>query len=151
MKNAGIEPELETYNTLLNACATTLAVSEMGSKKALVIAIELFRILRSGDSFTPNSTTYSTLFKICDRLIKDPEEKKQTIEKTFEKCCMNGQVDRGVLNTLRWTVPGEIFWRLIDEPDGRGHVRVDDLPPEWSRKSNRNSRNLNSNNLKHST
>jgi len=143
MKDSGCKPELLTYNILLNACSTSLATSEISSKKALEIAVEVFRILRSDDSLAPDSTTYCTLFWICHHLIKDPEEKAKTIKSTFEMCSQNGKVDQKVIYALRMTTPDTMFYRLLDKPGEHGYISMDDLPPEWSRNSNKNSRRVN--------
>lgn len=143
MKDSGIKPEVVTYNILLSACSTTLATSEISSKKALEIAVEAFRILRSDDNLTPDSTTYCTLFWVCHHLIKDPEERIKTIQSTFEMCRQNGKVNQKVIYALRMTTPDALFYELLDKQEEHGYVSMSDLPHEWCRNSNTNSRRVN--------
>ena len=140
-KEYGVTPNRVAYNIVLSACAHHIDPSENEQlrREVLKTAVSTFQLLsKDGSLGGPDSTSYRSLLLVVDRFIIDEGERMASMEDLWKKCCKDGQVNQWVLQAL-FKVSGPHFWRLVDK-DRRsaGIVKVQDLPPEWSRNTGTN-------------
>mmetsp|Transcript_5227 Transcript_5227/g.14818 ORF Transcript_5227/g.14818 Transcript_5227/m.14818 type:complete len:481 (-) Transcript_5227:117-1559(-) len=138
-KEYGVVPNRVAYNIVLSACAYHIDPSENEQlrREVLKTAISSFQLLsKDGSLGGPDSSSYRSLLLVVDSFIKDEGERMASMEDLWNKCCKDGQANQWVLQAL-FKVSGPHFWRLVGK-DRRsaGIVKVQDLPPEWSRNAN---------------
>ena len=131
------KPNLFTYNAVLLACAFA-----SGSKRerfdSMKLAIEVFEeALQTSNQNGPLNVTYGSFFQALGNLNKTEIEKKRIeaiVEKTFKKCCLDGQVDNQLLRQIRLAASNSLFMRLFPEEKLSSHkLSIRDLPESWSR------------------
>ena len=135
-KEYGVTANRVAHNIVLSACAHHVDPSnnEQLRHEVLKTAVSTFQELsRLGSLGGADSSSYRYLFLVVDNFIQDGGERMASMEDLWDKCCKDGQVNQWVLQAL-FKVTGPHFWRLVGK-DRRnaGIVRVEDLPPEWSR------------------
>lgn len=141
-------PNRITYNTVLNACATSSPVTysdRYGPEKSPLK--EMTQVLyqqmlvdnkdednSENEKLAPDHFTFGTLLKACANNIfwDDPT----FYVRVFSEACRRGQVSFGVVFQLRQAVPVDVFREML--PNGAcdirtGHFNMADLPTSWKR------------------
>ena len=137
--NVATQPNLFTYNSALLACAFA-----KGSKRErfdfMKIAIEVFEeaLQPPNNENGPLNVTYGSFFQALGNLNKTEIEKKRIeaiVEKTFKKCCLDGQVDNQLLRQIQFAASSSLYLRLLPEENfSSSHkLSIRDLPKSWSR------------------
>ena len=148
-------PTIVTYNSVLNACATTFGIvsscrSHVSTSRkekvdksesqylALSIVKDLYKELTSpGSEIKPDHFTYGTVLKACANLMSPGDEGAILfIREVFDQCCKDGQVSFGVCFQLRQAAPVDLYRELIPTDsidESNGHFLIDRMPSEWKR------------------
>ena len=143
--NGDIYPDVVSYNSVIKSCANSFGGVER-KKKAFLIALDTFKRLHRSDSGRDRCTsvTYTLFFKAIRRLIIAGEERNKILGKTFEFCIAEGLLNRQVLSQVQSACNEKVFTnilasygvhRLPQNDNSSLHIKVEDLPQDWSRKS----------------
>jgi hypothetical protein len=102
-------PDIFTYNSVLNACAASTA-DHVG---AFHIAMETFQMLKQSTRAKPNKYTYGTLLKACATLLPIGEERSTLTAQIFSECERNGCLSDPVVRMLRSSLSEEEFVHIV--------------------------------------
>ena len=102
-------PDIFTYNSVLNACASSTA-DRVG---AFHVAMETFQMLKQSTHVKPNQYTYGTLLKACATLLPIGEERSALTAQIFTECERNGCLSDPVLRMLRSSLSEEEFVHVV--------------------------------------
>mmetsp|Transcript_26677 Transcript_26677/g.62360 ORF Transcript_26677/g.62360 Transcript_26677/m.62360 type:complete len:303 (+) Transcript_26677:1-909(+) len=132
----GAKPNTLTYNTVLNAAASSEVSMDWKTKrKALDTAIFTLKELQSSEYGQPTELSYSTLMKACSNLLstEDDPSLREIIENTFHQCKEDGQVGEMFLSRLREAAPEDLYRDLLSDvvASNKDEVTLDDLPQSW--------------------
>ena len=102
-------PDIFTYNSVLNACASSTAY-HVG---AFHTAVATFQMLKQSAHAKPNKYTYGTLLKACATLLPIGEERSALTAQIFSECERNGCLSDPVLRMLRSSLSEEEFVNIV--------------------------------------
>ena len=126
-----IQPDLITYNSVLNACATTTSSGDEKDKSAILMyTMDLLADLEgSTTQVRPDCVSYTTALKACCNRNLSATHLAVSI---FERCCNAGQVSSSVLQYFKMS-DFKSYEQMI------GKRTLNDLPKHWTRnvRSNR--------------
>eukprot|EP00547_Thalassionema_nitzschioides_P018420 CAMPEP_0194235172 /NCGR_PEP_ID=MMETSP0158-20130606/2741_1 /TAXON_ID=33649 /ORGANISM="Thalassionema nitzschioides, Strain L26-B" /LENGTH=942 /DNA_ID=CAMNT_0038968577 /DNA_START=70 /DNA_END=2895 /DNA_ORIENTATION=- len=140
MQAAGVQPDVISFNSVLNAAAHTHLNGDPESKEdALKIALNIFDELKNCDYITPDHVTYGCIMK-CYRLLTEPsQERSETIRMVLEQCKQGGKVGELCLRELYSALTPEDFEKYIgvsaEEYSEKRHVPslvLRNLPEAWT-------------------
>mmetsp|Transcript_17710 Transcript_17710/g.38758 ORF Transcript_17710/g.38758 Transcript_17710/m.38758 type:complete len:149 (+) Transcript_17710:1508-1954(+) len=130
--NKRAKPNVQTFNSCLNACAYTTFRDEF--IEAFVIAVSTFLLL---EQYTkPDHVTYATFLKAISKLIPRGEERRrQVVEIVFRRCCRDGLVSRFVMEQLKFAATPDQYQDLlqVDVNIPSKSITHRDIPREWRR------------------
>ena len=106
-----VEPNIFTYNAVLNACAYSYGDSEERSN-VFKIATRTFNELLQSKHCNPDSITYGTFLRCCNRLIPEGDERDQIVENIFHRSCKENKVSEFVYNQLRDVTSDKLYQQL---------------------------------------
>jgi len=127
--NKGVKPTVFTYNSVLNACATSAEFDMDVRSKAFEIAIRTFNELRNSRE-KPDHVTYGRMIQ-CSNLLPEGDKRNAVLMNSFKMCCKEGLLNSYVLRDLQESAQESIWRALVGVSDG--DVNIEDLPAEWSR------------------
>lgn len=128
MKSVSIRPLTITYNNILNACAFS---DPMVEARREVLDIAMIMLKEVQESCGANFITYGTALRVIGIFEDDSVARWRLARDTFRKCCTDGQLNKLVMNQLKFAVgPGQyslLRQEAIDEKTGdlrREYTRV---------------------------
>lgn len=134
-----IRPDVTTYSSVINCCAY-YSGDEPGQREAFEVALRTFqKIKQTGVGEGANHITYGTLFKAIARLTWWDQEREDLIEKYFNLCSGEGQVDAFVLSQVKTASSSSLFRKVILGPSSLKHIEesvdtiLEKMPKEWKR------------------
>merc|ERR1711933_278056 len=113
MEFAFIKPDIISYNTVLSACSVVNGTDEKQRLRALEISVIIFNTFNSSSFLIPDSFTYSSLLRICGKLIVIDSEREKVLPDLFHSCCKDGQVNVQVVTTLKLVSSSDLFKELL--------------------------------------
>jgi hypothetical protein len=130
-----LQPDVTTYSSVINCCAYYSGDVD-GQKEAFEVALRTFtKLMQSPEG--PNNISFGTLFKTISKLTPRDSERAGIVEKYFDMCRQEGQIDAFVLSQVKAASPGDLYRRLILTPCGLTNPTesVDailrKMPQEW--------------------
>lgn len=135
MKQAGIRPNLISYNAVLNACEHTDSSDRVATEEGLKVACLTFDELKrqlllpsqqSSSSVKANHVTYGSFLGTLGNLMP-PDTRQEIVGLVFRRCCLEGQASPLVLKKLRGAAVTEERYRSLLE----GHDEKK-LPASWT-------------------
>lgn len=129
--NIDAEPNLLAYNALLNSCS--FPIGNDGSERFDVakVALDTLEELRDSNYGNPDDITYATVLKTLGRCIPPGKIRDEMVEKEFERCCNDGQVNDFVLRELDHASP-KVYIKHFVNKDLSDDV-MKKIPREWRR------------------
>jgi len=126
------KPDLFTYNTVMLACAFTEVRCEEERRRALKVAFQIYRQVKTLDYAKPDDAFYSSFLKACNNLMPLDESRGNIVEAVFKRCCLDGVVSTMVLSELKRTPikllqVDEVVSNYVDVSDLKNH------PQAWTR------------------
>jgi pentatricopeptide repeat protein len=135
-KNPLLLPNEYPYNYVLNCAANTLE----NQQEAFKIATQTYQEMRQSKTVNPDSFTYAFWLKCCNNLLPESDLRTKCVSYAFEECKKEGLVSKEVLTRLfqgnRPTVVNLLLENQTNRQPYRS-VKVQDLPPAWSRRTAR--------------
>lgn len=133
---SNLRPDVTTYSSVINACAYANGGAQV-QKEALETALRTFDKLAALKDESPNNITFGTLFKAIQKLMPVGEERENLVQRLFDLCCEEGQVDHFVLTQVRYASPS-LYRDLVVGPCGLGGPRgygievvLKNIPDSW--------------------
>jgi len=151
-----LKPDIITYNSVLNAAATSFGDERMKTN-ALIIATDTYNYIQATPSLKPTSLTYSIYTKAVRKLIGDGDKREPFMPKIFKACVRDGMVNGYVLTQFELSYSGgngggggggrqERYRELLrslgyssgEEEEGAGDgvvlpVTMESIPDDWKR------------------
>lgn len=115
-------PDLVTYNTVLNACAS----SNENHVEAFQIAMCTFSSLQQSQHLRPNEYTYGTLLKACATLLPPGQERVGLVEQIFQDCCDSNCLNEPVLRMLRSSMADEDYAHILGDGQATAESYIDE-------------------------
>jgi pentatricopeptide repeat protein len=135
-KNPLLLPNEYPYNYVLNCAANTLE----NQQEAFKIATQTYQEMRQSKTVNPDSFTYAFWLKCCNNLLPESDLRTKCVSYAFEECKKEGLVSKEVLTRLfqgnRPTIVNQLLENQTNRQPYRS-VKVQDLPPAWSRRTAR--------------
>lgn len=103
------KPDIFTFNSVLNACASSTA----DQVAAFQIAMETFQMLKQSKHVEPNDYTYGTLLKACATLLPIGEERSTLTAQIFSECERSGCLSDPVLRMLRSSLTEDEYVHIV--------------------------------------
>mmetsp|Transcript_21774 Transcript_21774/g.24450 ORF Transcript_21774/g.24450 Transcript_21774/m.24450 type:complete len:130 (-) Transcript_21774:132-521(-) len=124
MTSLGLEPNLNTFNIILNACA---AAKSSDSDSALGTALYTLGRIRDNGA---NIVTYTTLTKAFRNLLRSNIETRDKVAgSAFKMCCVDGFLSADLEKQFRQLLSDMAWAELYSKPvNSNGSV-----PVEWRR------------------
>eukprot|EP00550_Attheya_septentrionalis_P006519 CAMPEP_0198285172 /NCGR_PEP_ID=MMETSP1449-20131203/4488_1 /TAXON_ID=420275 /ORGANISM="Attheya septentrionalis, Strain CCMP2084" /LENGTH=505 /DNA_ID=CAMNT_0043982473 /DNA_START=407 /DNA_END=1924 /DNA_ORIENTATION=- len=169
--NPRATPSLVTYNSVLNACATSyhyrrnsnttiksdhkpnqssdakIVLEPDDPVVTMTIVKHLYQELASGElGMIPDHMTYGTVLKACAANHLNDED---FVAGVFNDACEAGRVTFGVCFELRKAANAHLYRSLLPEESlnaSTGHFDLKKFPPSWTCNAPRSTRRYNSNN-----
>ena len=140
--NESCAPNVECFNAALGVCGSVKPTSNdhIQRKKLLLTAVQIVNDLRDS-TLEVDSETYYYLIKAFDVLHTGNDEQKwDSINSIFDKCCTEGLVDDRILRTFQKVVPSNIYMKAVIQASAKAHgIEVEDveseelfLPQDWT-------------------
>ena len=104
-------PDLVTFNTVLNACAA----SNESRVEAFQIAMDTFGVLQRSKHLRPNEYTYGTLIKACATLLPQGQERVELVEQLYKRCCDNDCLSEPVVRILRSSLSEDDYVHILGD------------------------------------
>lgn len=123
---------VRTYNSFIRCCAFTTG-DKSTKQVAFQAALDALTELRHTRKLKPDLYTYPAIIRALEELKGKSEETMQMVEEVFRMCCKDGMVDALVLKNLSNNLRKDLLQRLLGMESEKSQVRLNDLPPEWSR------------------
>jgi len=129
--NKAVIVTTQTFNAALNSCAFVDGNMEEKAR-AFEIATKLDG-LRAKSGQQADCVWYGTLLRACSTLIPPSEHRENLVDLFFHEAREKGCVGRLVLQQLKFAANRQQQIRLLKrEFDEGDHVRLDELPEEWT-------------------
>jgi pentatricopeptide repeat protein len=135
-KNPLLLPNEYPYNYVLNCAANTLE----NQQEAFKIATQTYQEMRQSKTVNPDSFTYAFWLKCCNNLLPESDLRTKCVSYAFEECKKEGLVSKEVLTRLFQGNRPTVVNLLLENQTNRQpyrNVKVQDLPPAWSRRTAR--------------
>jgi hypothetical protein len=123
MCKKGLEPTMQTYNHVLNACGHSYDAKD--PKEVFKLAVEAFNSVRDNADLT----SYGHFLSACSKLLPENKKRDAVVKGIFLKCCKDGQVGRYVLAELMKAASDKLVAELLGGLPEDG-VKI---PRKWSR------------------
>lgn len=131
-----INPDIISYNSVLNACAASFGSPEL-KKEALATAMSVFTRICQSEELEPSPYTFTVMMKALRKLIANEETIFSNVGKIFQLCCKRGMLNSSVWQQVQKCIPPHkeetaVLWRqLIGEDIYYPGIQLSELPPEW--------------------
>jgi pentatricopeptide repeat protein len=135
-KNPLLKPNEYPFNYVLNCAANTLE----NQQQAFQIATLTYQEMRQSKTVNPDSFTYAFWLKCCNNLLPESDLRTKCVSYAFEECKKEGLVTNEVLTRLFQGNRPTVVNLLLENETNRApyrSVKVQDLPPAWSRRNAR--------------
>ena len=109
--NAYVEPNIYTYNAVLNACAYSIGDNEE-KMNVFKIASRTFADLTKSKICEPDAITYGTFLRCCSSLMQSGKERDSIVEAVFMKCVKEQKLSEFVLTQIREAASKELYQKL---------------------------------------
>ena len=129
--NLDAKPNLLAYNALLNSCSFPIGNDAHERFHVARVALDTLEELRNSNYGNPDDITYATVLKTLGRCIPRGSILNEMVEKEFESCCQDGQVNDFVLRELDHASP-EVYIKHFGNEDLSDDV-MKKIPREWRR------------------
>jgi len=139
--NPNVEPNIFTYNAVLNACAECVNIEGIPHQEAFQTTVRVVTELR--EMATPDHVTYGNMIKCSNLLSADSQQqtKDKFITTTFKLCCESGNVNNYFIRDLSRAASTDLWVKLTRfSPDCKEKAAIDVdeatklvaiLPPSW--------------------
>lgn len=131
-----IRPDITTYSSVINCCAYYTGDSD-GREAAFQVALRTFHSIEE-IGISPNHITYGTMFKAISKLTPMDKKRAALVQRLFQKCCEEGQVDAFVVSQIRAASDSDLFQKLVNS--GHSQLPAKDnkkilsvLPRKWKK------------------
>jgi hypothetical protein len=124
MKNVSLRPLTITYNNILNACAFS---DRMEENRQEVLDIAMLMLKEAQETCGANFITYGTSLRVIGTFEDDPPSRWRLARDTFRRCCADGQLNKLVMNQLKFAVSPSQYSLLEQEAQNEktGELRKD--------------------------
>ncbi|CAB9503725.1 Pentatricopeptide repeat-containing protein [Seminavis robusta] len=142
MANPSVSPDIISFNSVLSACAGSFGDAAL-KKESLSIAVAVFKHICQSEDLTATAYTFSIMIKTLRKLVFEEAARYDFVGKIFQLCCKNGQVNAGVWQQVKKSIPSdettEHLWNtLLGDVVYREGLQIADLPDEWKSKAKLN-------------
>lgn len=124
MKSVSLRPLTITYNNILNACAFS-DPEEENKQEILLVAMTMLK--EAQESCGANFITYGTALRVIGSFEDDSAARWRLVRDVFRTCCAEGQLNRLVMNQVKYSVTPSQYSLLrqeASEPKG-GRLRYE--------------------------
>jgi pentatricopeptide repeat protein len=131
--NRSVSPDIISYNSVLSACAASFGNVDL-KRESLAIATSVFKHICQSEELEPSSYTFSVMIKSLRKLVADETTCYGVVGKVFRLCCKRGQLNAGVWQQLKKSIPRDetAVWKdLMAGYLYRDGLQLADLPEEW--------------------
>lgn len=124
MKLVSLRPLTITYNNILNACAFSDRREENCQE---ILDITMIMLKEAQDTCGANFITYGTTLRVIGTFEDDPASRWRLARDTFRRCCADGQLNKLVMNQVKFAVSPSQFSLLEQEAKDpkTGELRTD--------------------------
>mmetsp|Transcript_4409 Transcript_4409/g.10650 ORF Transcript_4409/g.10650 Transcript_4409/m.10650 type:complete len:890 (-) Transcript_4409:3339-6008(-) len=141
--NPKVEPNVFTYNAVLNACAKCVNIDSIPNAEAFQTAVRVVTELR--EAVTPDHVTFANMINCSNLLSTDSQQKTKDkfITTTFKLCCESSNVNNFFIRDLSRAASVDLWVGLTRfSPDSKERAAIDveeasrlvaELPPAWTR------------------
>mmetsp|Transcript_14334 Transcript_14334/g.22103 ORF Transcript_14334/g.22103 Transcript_14334/m.22103 type:complete len:177 (-) Transcript_14334:78-608(-) len=109
--DAYVEPNIYTFNAVLNACAYSIGDSEE-KMNVFKIASRTFADLTQSKTCAPDAITYGTFLRCCSSLMRSGKERDSIVEAVFTRCMKEQKISDFVLTQVREAASKELYQKL---------------------------------------
>jgi hypothetical protein len=146
-EDPNVRPNRVTYNSVLNACATSCpravekSLEEQGMSSNLPSLPSMVRtiyeqLLKIDEKQQPDHFTFGTVLKAVANLFWGEPDQVEFGKHVFVEACSRGHVSFGVLSQLREALPADVYRELLPpeaiSPE-RSEPLMNHIPKEWTR------------------
>eukprot|EP00549_Striatella_unipunctata_P023586 CAMPEP_0118677732 /NCGR_PEP_ID=MMETSP0800-20121206/2798_1 /TAXON_ID=210618 ORGANISM="Striatella unipunctata, Strain CCMP2910" /NCGR_SAMPLE_ID=MMETSP0800 /ASSEMBLY_ACC=CAM_ASM_000638 /LENGTH=316 /DNA_ID=CAMNT_0006573453 /DNA_START=312 /DNA_END=1262 /DNA_ORIENTATION=- len=129
IEDDGLEPNIVTYTTALNACSNPLPGEE---DESYHIACLIMEEIYFKENLKPIFLTYAAFFSACrhDLLSADlMKEKDEMMQHVFNRCIEDGQVGQLVLEKFKTAATNKLYHSMVGK-----YTRFNklEIPQEWN-------------------
>ena len=112
MKSVSLRPLTITYNNVLNACAFSDPRVE---NREEIVDIAMIMLKEAQETCGANFITYGTSLRVVGIFEDDNVRRWRFARDIFRKCCADGQLNKVVMNQLRFAVSPRQYSLLRQE------------------------------------
>ena len=111
MKHVSLRPLTITYNNILNACA----FSDLKENRQEILDVAMLMLKEAQDTCGANFITYGTCLRVIGLFEGDSSSRWRLARDTFRMCCADGQLNKLVLNQVKFAVSPSQYSLLEQE------------------------------------
>ena len=112
MKHVSLRPLTITYNNILNACA----FSDPGlENRKEILDLAMLMLKEAQETCGANFITYGTCLRVIGTFEEDPATRWRLVRDTFRCCCADGQLNKLVMNQVKFAVSTSQYSLLTQE------------------------------------
>ncbi len=112
MKHVSLRPLTITYNNILNACAFSDPNAE---DKRTIVDIAMLMLKEAQETCGANFITYGTCLRVIGTFEDDSASRWRLARDTFRSCCADGQLNKLVMNQVKFAVSPSQYSLLTQE------------------------------------
>lgn len=131
MKHVSLRPLTITYNNILNACAFSDPREE---NRQEVLDMAMMMLKEAQETCGANFITYGTILRVIGTFEDDPSSRWRLARDTFRSCCAAGQLNKLVMNQVKFAVSPSQYSLLEQEATDS---RTGELRKDFTRNSRR--------------
>ena len=134
-------PNVICFNTVLNACAFSATGGDDEKKRALSVAVKVFKMLKEEQYAHPDALSYGNMLKCCANLMPISDVRTSMASNIFSNCCDQGLVGGMTLDEIRRCIPAKQFVKLLakcgyskplKQHSNAMSVTLRQLPRQWT-------------------
>jgi hypothetical protein len=157
-----VRPNRVTYNSVLNACATSCPAAVADSLKeqdlegrvpALPDMVRtIYTQLLENEGLWPDHFTFGTVLKAVANLFWGEPDQVEFGKMVFQEACTRGQVSFGVVSQLRQALPVDIYRQLLSSEavcPNHPEALMNHIPKEWTCHVREEGRRRHHNTMRH--
>jgi len=136
LSSKSVKPSINTYSTIMNACAYTKIEHGKANNPIAVEAFDIskrcFRQVLHHHSNEMNSVVFNTFLQSCNNLLVPGKNRDELVSSVFKECCQSGLVNIQILVNLRKTLSQSALEDVLEGTTlATGNIQLDDIPWEW--------------------
>lgn len=112
MKHVSLRPLTITYNNILNACAFSDPKVEHRKE---ILDLAMLMLKEAQETCGANFITYGTCLRVIGTFEDDPASRWRLARDTFRRCCADGQLNKLVMNQVKFAVSPSQYSLLMQE------------------------------------